>query len=162
VRVISVAIAALTFQPAMSAAQSDRQPATDEIVINEWANKEACNSSNAERVSFAELSSGTNIAKGRCVAVEGFQKNRALFDSVRHAKSRRSANSEKLRGKRVGLYADWESFGDPFSKPERVRVLGLVGECETQWPGAMMLMGYCHYTGGPILLVSELTRLGSD
>ncbi len=32
---------------------------------------------------------------------------------------------------------------------------GVVGRCETQWPGADMVMGYCHYTGGPILLVAS-------
>ena len=59
----------------------------------------------------------------------------------------------------MGLYADWETLGDPFTGPKRVRVVGHVGQCETQWPDAAMVLGYCHYTGGPILLVSEMTEL---
>jgi hypothetical protein len=35
-------------------------------------------------------------------------------------------------------------------------IVGIVGQCETEWPGAMMVLGYCHYTGGPILKVAEV------
>lgn len=38
-------------------------------------------------------------------------------------------------------------------------MIGVIGQCETEWPDAMMVLGYCHYTGGPILKVAEAMPL---
>ena len=92
---------------------------------------------------------------GQCVAVEGYWAGRALFLSAQDASSDRSNVSRRLRKQRVGLYARWDTIGDSPEKPMRITFIGRVGECESQWPGAMMVMGYCHYTGGPILIVSQ-------
>lgn len=35
-------------------------------------------------------------------------------------------------------------------------MIGVVGQCETEWPNAMMVLGYCHYTSGTILKVSQV------
>ena len=132
------------------------------FLMNAWADPAVCNLENAAPVSFTQLASGDGTALGACVVVDGFQMDRALFAGLRDARSRRAATAERLRGNRVGLYADWTKVGNPPSEPERIKVVGEVGRCETQWPGALMVMGYCHYTGGPILIVSEIYRAGSS
>lgn len=80
------------------------------------------------------------------------------FLSEKDALRKGSLFTPDLLGRRIGLYANWEMVGDPPSEPKWQRIVGRVGRCETQWPGAMMVMGFCHYAGGPILLVSEAIR----
>jgi hypothetical protein len=143
-------------------AQDEQEPADDTIIINAWSDPESCNIGIATRISFEDLASGDQIETGSCVVVEGIQSDRALFRTSRDARSKKSTSSDRLRGRRIGLYANWEAVGDPFAEPRRIRVVGLAGDCSTQWPGAMMVMGYCHYTGGPILLVSEMTELSGN
>ena len=148
--------------PTQILAKSDDPTPADEFVMNAWADPAECNLTNAAAVTFAELASGDRVASGTCVVVEGIREGRALFAKFSHAKSKGSQSSERLRNKRVGLYADWDSFGDSSGEPRQYRVIGITGRCETQWPGAMMVMGYCHYTGGPILLVSDMEEMTGD
>lgn len=136
-------------------AQTPDDSPRDEFIINAWSNPTDCNRTAAKRVSFSALAADAEGLIGECVVVEGYWSGRALFGSMREARSRLSNTIDRLRGKRVGIYAQWESIGDPPDRPTRTIFVGRVGQCETQWPGAMMVMGYCHYTGGPILLVAE-------
>jgi hypothetical protein len=137
-----------------SAQDSDHTP-RDEFIMNAWAEPSDCNFKNAKSVAFSDLASDAGKRLGQCVAVEGFWQGRALFRSARHAKIRRSNTNGRLRRKRIGLYANWEKIGEPPDQPARSVFVGRVGRCETQWPDAMMVLGYCHYTGGSILLVSQ-------
>lgn len=139
-------------------AQTDEESPRDEIIMNAWANPTKCNRALAKRVAFHELADDAEGLRGKCVAVEGYWAGRALFGSMRDANTHSAQVTKLLRGKRIGLYARWENIGMPPDRPTRTLAIGLVGQCETQWPGAMMVMGYCHYTGGPILLVAEVVR----
>ena len=144
---------------ALAFAQDDGEAGS--VLMNAWADPAACNLENAAPVSFAQLASGDGGLTGACVVIDGYQMDRALFADLRDARSRRVATAESLSRKRVGLYADWTKVGNSPDEPERVRVVGEAGRCETQWPEALMVMGYCHYTGGPILIVSEIYQAGS-
>ncbi|GGB50110.1 hypothetical protein GCM10010833_00930 [Blastomonas aquatica] len=136
-------------------AQTADDAPRDEFILNAWSNPADCNLTVAKRVSFSVLATDAEGMLGECVAVEGHWSGRALFGSIREARTRLSNTTTRLRGKRIGIYAQWESIGEPPDRPTRTMLVGRVGQCETQWPGAMMVMGYCHYTGGPILLVAE-------
>ena len=141
----------------LTLAAQDAAPAPQDVfIMNAWSDPDECNFENAKRVLFADLVADADSFSEDCVAVEGYWRERALFSSQKHAKIRRSSTSKRLRGKRIGLYAQWELVGDPPQRPKRSIFVGRVGQCETQWPEAMMVMGYCHYTGGPILLVSQV------
>jgi hypothetical protein len=150
-----IGLASLSHPFVVLAQESDQAP-RNEIINNAWSDPSECNEGNAKLVSFTTLSTDFEEFRGDCVAVEGYWFGRALFASAGDASSRQSAFSERLNGERIGLYAQWETVGEPPVEPMRRRFVGFVGECETQWPSAMMVMGYCHYTGGPILLVSEV------
>lgn len=130
----------------------------DEFVMNAWSNTADCNLDVAQRVSFVDLAAHPEELVGKCVAVEGYWTERALFGSAKDARTRLSNTTDRFRGKRVGLYARWDSIGKPPERPTRTMFVGRVGQCETQWPGAMMVMGYCHYSGGSILLVAQAFR----
>ena len=142
-------------------AQEEGDAESGYFIQNAWADPATCNLEDAAPVSFAQLASGDGGLTGACVVIDGYQMDRALFADLRDARSRRAATAESLSRRRVGLYADWTKVGNPPDEPERVRVVGEAGRCETQWPEALMVMGYCHYTGGPILIVSEIYESGS-
>ena len=142
--------------PAM-AKDGDRSD-SDQIIMGAWSNPADCNRRNASHLGYLEFLARFQSLKGLCVAVEGYWYGRALFVSSRDARADRSNVARHLRHKRLGLYARTELLETAPSEPERYLIVGRAGECETQWPEAMMVMGYCHYTGGPILLVSEAFR----
>jgi len=154
-RSIAVLMATLLLIDASVSARDVEASSGDEIIMNAWSDPTECNRANADTVSFEVLMRNADARIGDCVAVDGYWKGRALFGSARSARSDGALVSDRLSGKRLGLYAQWELIGDPPGQPEGMRFIGRVGQCETQWPEAIMVMGYCHYTGGPILLVSE-------
>lgn len=149
------AIAMLGHFPGISAQETNQTPGEEFFVTGAWSDPSECNQKVARTVSFNALVADYKTLRGECVQVEGYWKGRALFSSAQLARARRSVMSDHLRSKRVGIYAQWEKVGEPPERPRRTTFVGRVGDCETQWPGATMVMGYCHYTGGPILLVSE-------
>ena len=136
-------------------AEDGEEDSGNEIIAGAWSNPSGCNAENAQSVAFTTFTSDFQQLLGECVALEGYWSGRALFNIAKDAQSDRSNTVRGLQGKRVGLYAQWDLIGDPPEKPLRYRFVGIVGDCDTQWPGAIMVMGYCHYTSGPILLVSE-------
>ena len=141
-----------------TAEAQDSDAPSEDIIMGAWSNQAECNRTNASRVSFTQFLASYKARKGTCVAVEGFWYGRALFKASRDGRTTKSNTSGHLRKKRIGLYARSELLEAAPARPERYLFVGRVGECETQWPGAMMVMGYCHYTGGPILLVSEAVK----
>lgn len=149
------AIAILSTSSVIFAQETDQTPGEEFFVTGAWSDPSECNQNVARAVSFDTLMADYKTLRGECVQVEGYWKGRALFRSTQPAGARRSVISDHLRSKRIGLYAQWEKVGEPPERPTRTTFVGRVGDCETQWPGATMVMGYCHYTGGPILLVSE-------
>lgn len=157
VRLISflAAIAMLGNSSGISAQETNQAPGEEFFVTGAWSDPSECNQKVARAVSFDTLMADHKTLRGDCVQVEGYWKGLALFSSAQRARARRSVMSDHLRSKRVGLYAQWEKVGEPPERPRRTTFVGRVGDCETQWPGATLVMGYCHYTGGPILLVSE-------
>lgn len=153
--VTTVAGVAVIVVATIATAQTADGSPRDEFIMNAWSDPADCNLAVAKSVSFSVLAADVGGLVGQCVAVEGFWSGRALFGSKREARTRLSNTNDRLRGKRIGIYAQWESIGEPPDRPAGTMFVGRVGQCETQWPGAMMVMGYCHYTGGPILLVAE-------
>lgn|SRR3989344_6028356 len=156
-RVISflVAIAMLCNSSGILAQETNQAPDEEFFVTGAWSDPSECNQKVARAVSFDTLMADYITLRGERVRVEGYWKGRALFGSAQPARARRAVISDHLRSKRLGIYAQWEKVGGPPERPRRTTFIGIVGDCETQWPGATMVMGYCHYTGGPILLVSE-------
>jgi hypothetical protein len=140
-------------------AQDGDESDGDEIIISTWSNPADCNRGNASHHAYSAFLARFQSLKGSCVAVEGYWYGGALFVTSRDAREDRSNVARRLRHRRIGLYARPELLETAPGEPERYLIVGRVGECETQWPDAMMVMGYCHYTGGPILLVSQAFKL---
>lgn len=156
IRLAAMLAGVATIAAAFSAsAQTADDSPRDEVIMNAWSNPTDCNRAVARPVSFWVLAANAEGLIGECVRVEGYWSGRALFGSSKDARSRHLNTTDRLRGERIGIYAQWDSIGEPPDRPMRTMFVGRVGQCETQWPGAMMVMGYCHYTGGSIILVAE-------
>jgi len=137
-------------------AQQRAAPADDEaIIMGAWTDPAKCNRDIARPASMPEIMAGTAVPDGTCVAVEGYWRGRALFARKADANDDRATVDPAHARSRIGLYAKPELFETAPHRSRRYVMIGLLGHCETQWPGAMMVMGYCHYTDGPILLLSQ-------
>lgn len=140
---------------AATPASETNNTGAEEFIVNAWANAKTCDQQVAQPVTMASVIQDAEKLQDQCVIIEGYWRGRALFDTARHARSHRSMSSSKVARHRIGLYADWDKIDAPPAAPTRTGLVGILGLCETQWPDAIMVMGYCHYTSGPILLVSQ-------
>jgi len=93
---------------------------------------------------------------GKCVAVDGYWQLRALFAQRRDARSSYSMSNTAVRDRRIGIYGSDRLLAAAPRSPAAYTAVGIVGQCEQLWAEAVMVMGYCHYTGGPYLAVAEM------
>jgi hypothetical protein len=129
----------------------------DFYVINDvWADKSKCNLGNARRIELSALANEHSALVGKCVAVTGYLSGRALFISKADSRTRYAQSADSLKLRRLGLYGLAKASPDYPVKSRRYEVVGTVGDCERLGDGTAMVMGYCHYTNGPYVAVSEL------
>lgn len=129
---------------------------SEDVILGAWSDPAKCNKANAVQLSLEAVLERGDELNGICIAVEGFWAGRALFGRASHGNSERSNSRRSLHGHRIGVYARDEVLEHAPQRSKRFTMVGVVGQCETEWPGAMMVLGYCHYTGGPILKVAEV------
>lgn len=144
-------------------AASPARAQDDSIITNVWASTEECPAETAKKVSFDKLAADPGAYAGRCVRVEGlWLGGRAFYSDLRgfYAVGPKLADLPKdKRVHRIGLYAKPGVLdpGDGFSAAE-VTITGIAGTCRGLHGGhTVTVMGYCHYTGGPILKVASMT-----
>jgi hypothetical protein len=128
---------------------------SDQIITGAWADPAKCNVSNARPISFSDAAQASTISKGDCVAVTAYWMGRALFAQVSDADQKKSMVSGALAGRRVGIYANERTLIAAPRRPKPYTVIGVYGSCNTEWQGAFMVLGYCHYANGPFLKVSQ-------
>lgn len=146
--------------PISVAAQVPASPndGSGDIVISAWADPETCNIQNATAMNVKEALSRADSLVGQCIAVDGYWSGRAVFSSASDGNQRRSNSVAALSSQRIGVYGTERMLYIAPRKARRYKLVGIFGRCETEWPGAMMVMGYCHYTSGPILKLSQAVR----
>ena len=92
---------------------------------------------------------------GTCVALTAYWKGGAIYASEADADLAKSVVTASLRGRRVGIYAGEETFVRAPHHPMPSTIVGTYASCKKEWPGAMMVLGYCHFSDGPFLKVSQ-------
>lgn len=141
----------------------------DTILQSAWTSEENCSERNAVDASFAEIAAGaSNVLDGRCVRVSGYWRGRGFYadkEALRDLpfdgfvpKSSWDVpqGAEPLPPKeRIGLYARPETFEQAPERGRRARAYGVVRTCAL-FDRYLMVLGYCHYVGGPILIVSKI------
>lgn len=155
-----LATSAALFAHSATAGTSDHSTSgSEDVILGAWSDATKCNRANAKHLSFDKVLTGGEKLNGACVAIEGYWAGRAFFKRAGQGNAARSNTTRSLRGRRIGIYAHGEVLETAPQRAARYLMVGMIGQCETEWPDAMMVLGYCHYTGGPILKVSEVVAL---
>jgi hypothetical protein len=131
---------------------------SNQIIIGASGNPIKCNSSNARQITFADAATMTDIRSGDCVAVVAYWKGRALFASSADANSKKSMVSKALEGHRVGIYGSERMLDIAPRAAQPFKIVGSYASCKTEWPGAMLVLGYCHFSDGPFLKITQAVR----
>jgi hypothetical protein len=141
--------------------QTSDKPTTssEDVILGAWSDPAKCNRANAAHLTFDEVFARCEKLNGNRVAIEGFWASRALFKREQQGNAARSNVTRSFRNRRIGIYARAELLENAPQRSARYMMVGVIGQCETEWPDAMMVLGYCHYTGGPILKVAEAMPL---
>ena len=158
---IRVVVAASVASAAWYAEAQPAERATQElsIVFNVDGDSRACSAESATQVTLESLVSGGEQWVGRCVRVDGFWSGRALFrEAADPQRAQYPQSGDELSDRRVGLYLPDRLLRRAPDRPRSSTAVGVVGDCEILTRGALMVMGYCHYTSGPYIAVSEMLR----
>ena len=134
---------------------SPKEDLSDQIITGAWGDPSKCNLTNASPISFNDAAREGGAASGACVAITAYWKSRAIYANQDDAKHAKSVVTSSLKGRRVGIYADERIFATAPRHPTPFTVVGTYASCKTEWPGAMMVLGYCHFSDGPFLKVSQ-------
>jgi hypothetical protein len=127
-----------------------------DIIISASLDPAVCNAKNATPLTFQEALSAKTPPTDQCVRVDGFRLGRALFVNATDAKAKNPEASKRLAARRIGIYGSERVLANAPRTAKRYTVVGQLRRCETAWPGAMLVLGYCHYSGGPFLLASQI------
>lgn len=141
-------------------ANAPTTPSADGSVIVWVAARPAtCNLGLATKLALEAFVKQSEQWVGKCVAVTGYWYGRALFRTPSDARKRYSQSSDELDGHRVGIYGREEVLSGGPKRPKKFVAVGIANTCERLSQGGIMVMGYCHYTGGPVIAVAELRPL---
>lgn len=132
---------------------SVKAEATSEVVFGRWTTPEKCNPQISSKVDIAELLNDFETYRNTCVTVAGYKGGRALF--VRKVDARGRNNSKDLYAEtRLGLYGNESTMEALYKVAEKrqIKVTGMAWTCDDlSNENTMMVLGYCHYTSGPII-----------
>lgn len=154
-------LSAIAASGAMIAAQAGtppEKPPEDYVVTSIWSKSDLCNRSIATSVELKDLVAKPSIWEGKCVAIDGYWAHRTLFATRRDADKDPARSGGARRQRRVGIYAADTVLTAAPKRPQAFTIVGIAGRCETLGDGAIMVMGYCHYSGGPYIAVAETHR----
>lgn len=148
---------------ALAAAAEDVSDRGEAILQSAWTSEEECSERNAVDASFAEIEKETSTLNGSCVRVSGYWRGRGLY-ADEEALGRLLGDAylpPSFRDLpvwpqgRIGLYARPEVLARGPERGRRAQAYGIVRSCQF-FDGYLMVLGYCHYVGGPILIVSKI------
>lgn len=133
--------------------------ASDEgfTILQTWApNQGTCTGENTTTVILTDLLENPESYFGTCIRTEGYYRARTLFPKKRYMRKKYAHSNHKNFDKKLGIYAsDTQMERLDGRRRQRVTVSGMVSDCSalTQ-KNTVMVMGYCHYTTGPIIGLS--------
>jgi hypothetical protein len=135
--------------------------AAAEIVYGRWTTPDKCNPEISTKVDIAELLNDFETYRNTCVTVAGYKGGRALF--VRRVDARGRNNSKDLYAEiRLGLYGSQPTMDALYKLAEKsqIKVTGMAWTCDDlSDENTIMVMGYCHYTSGPIIGMASFEAL---
>jgi hypothetical protein len=154
-------LAALIFQAKALAQEPEAQEDNLVIIYGKWPAEGQCTPENTTAVTCADLLRDTTAYADRCVSTVAWLDGRALFLDRDDTSLLYSNSNAAAATRRVGLYGSESVMQKVFdTNTTRARVVGKIWDCEDlHGENVVMVMGYCHYTGGPFIGVSEFHPL---
>ncbi|HEY0313781.1 MAG TPA: hypothetical protein VGC56_14975 [Allosphingosinicella sp.] len=149
-------LAAALAPPQQSAPSAPAAEEQTYIISTIWTRPEHCNLAVATRVALPDLLREPKKWGGKCVAVDGYWQQRALF--IFPPRERYAEGDAALKGSRVGIYGTEELLSSAPRSSQRYTAVGVPGMCETIRQAAVMVFGYCHYADGPYLAIAQMRR----
>lgn len=94
---------------------------------------------------------------GKCVSTEGYLKSRALFFRKSDLRRRHPSSNRASASRRIGLYGGNDLLRTAAElDAKRVRVTGIVFSCADLGEPGDLVLGYCHYSGGPFIALTAV------
>jgi len=150
---------ALALAAALQTGQSAAPELEDEYaIVTVSSDPQKCNLALATKVELRTFATEPHEWTGKCLAVDGYWVGRALFASRLDARQRYAQSNDAVSRRRVGIYGTTELLSSAPRVPAAYTAIGIAGQCKTLGEGAIMVMGYCHYTGGAYIAVAEMHR----
>jgi len=141
--------------PLSAQAPSTTEDLSDQIITGARGDPTKCNLTNASPLPFIDAARDGGGQNAACVSITAYWKGGAIFANEADADIAKSAVTPTLKGRRIGIYADEQTFKMAPRRPKPFTIVGLYASCKTEWSGALMVMGYCHFSDGPFLKVSQ-------
>jgi hypothetical protein len=146
-RSLVLGLAALAAATAARAGDEDFQ-----IIMGYEPPEASCTAENTESVSMSALLKAPEARYGKCVSTEGYVTARALFVRKTDLDRRYPASNRYSAGRRIGLYGSDKLMAEIARRDwRRVRVTGLFYDCADLGAAGDLVLGYCHYAGGPFI-----------
>ena len=133
-------------------------PFDGQVIAGASLSDTVCNAGNARKVSLEQALQSARSAGDACFAIDGFWHADGLFRSRADAGMTWSNLAPALIGRRLGVYGARRIMAIAPKRAGRYTLVGRLRHCDTAWPGATMVLGYCHHTGGPFLILSQAIK----
>lgn len=128
-----------------------------QIILSYAPAAESCLPEAAQFFDLSELLADIDDHYGKCVSTEGYVKARALFFRKSDLRRKYPSSNRASAGRRIGLYGG-EDLMRATSQLEarRVHVTGIVYSCADLGEPGDLVLGYCHYSGGPFIGLTSI------
>ncbi len=131
-----------------------------EVIMGASLSDTVCNAGNAARLPLDQALRSAGATGDQCFAIDGFWHADALFATLADARVTWSNAEPALAGRRLGVYGSKRLMAAAPHGARRYTLVGRLRHCDTAWPGATMVLGYCHHGGGPFLIIAQVIALG--
>jgi hypothetical protein len=136
------------------------EPGDMQIIYTLTPPAKACRPENTEAVPLKILVKDEGGRAGKCVVTEGYTTQRALFMNRRDLFLKRASSNGTSARRRIGFYGDEAMMKSVYELDgKRIRATGLLFDCADIGAPGDLVLGYCHYSGGPIIALTAVERV---
>lgn len=157
-----VALGVILSSAPPATAQNARPQEGVRMLMNAWSTPEKCNSENAIKVRLRHAIAHQSQFLGKCIKTKGYYSRRALYTEIGDIGSTDPSSRRSIAAHRIGVLGKQEYLDELYEDDpqEKIEIIGEFTTCERLAAslGGFFMGSYCHYTGGPIILMSSYSR----
>jgi hypothetical protein len=158
---LALALLAASADPVAATGEAPKNPPapSDEhqIILSYAPAAGSCAPEATPEIDLSDLLSELDDHFGKCVSTEGYVKARALFFRKSDLRRKYSSSNSASARRRIGLYGGEDLLRAASQlEAQRVRVTGFVYSCADLGEPGDLVLGYCHYSGGPFIGLTSI------